>query len=86
MTERMRDMLEMYGECVTEKKAAEIINCHYRTIGVMLKDGRLRSCCGGTKVDVRSICEYIEMPDAFNRAARVLKARQKMGIDCDWVV
>ena len=55
---RLDDMLERYGEIITQTGAAKILGCSARTISRMLHDGQLRTV--GNKVDVRSICEYIE--------------------------
>lgn len=71
---RTEDLLTRYGEAVKRSTAAHIIDCSPRTIAAMLSDGRLRAACAGTRVDVRSISEYIENPAAMNRAAR-LKSR-----------
>lgn len=71
---RTEELLTRYGEAVKRSTAAHIIDCAPRTIAAMLADGRLRAACAGTRVDVRSISEYIENPAAMNRAAR-LKSR-----------
>ena len=85
MTERMRDMVEMYGEAVNQKTAGKILNKGHSSITNMLSDGRLRRCCG-SMVDVRSIAEYIEAPVQKNEAARVERRRQKRGVECRWKV
>ena len=59
-TNRLNDMLERYGEVCTQKMAAKILNLGQRTIFRMLEEGRLRRV--DHRVDVRSICEYIENP------------------------
>lgn len=85
MTERMQDMVERYGEAVNQKRAGQILNKGHSSITNMLKDGRLRRCCG-SMVDVRSIAEYIEAPVQKNEAARLERKRQKRGVECRWRV
>lgn len=68
MSDRMSDMLERYGECCTQAKAAHIMGKSPRTIFRMLEDGRLRRI--GTDVDVRSIAMYLENPFQNNFVAR----------------
>jgi len=57
---RMADMVTRYGELCTHERAALILGVASRTIRAMVQDGRLRRV--GKRVDVRSICEYIENP------------------------
>lgn len=68
-TNRLDDMLERYGECCHQIKAAHILGVTPRTIFRMLEDGRLRRV--GMSVDVRSICAYIENPGQNDLAARL---------------
>lgn len=72
---RLDDMLERYGECCTQAKAARILSKSTRTITRMLDDGRLRRV--ETSVDVRSIVEYLERPKEINHEVRVQKKSQK---------
>ena len=58
---RLDDMLERYGEVCTQKDAAKMLSINPRTIQTMLTDGRLRRI--GHRVDVRSICAYLENPN-----------------------
>ena len=57
---RMIDMVTRYGELCTHERAAIILGISPRTVRAMIQDGRLRRV--GKRVDVRSICEYIENP------------------------
>ena len=81
---RLDDMLGRYGECVTVASAERIIGRCRSTINQMLKDGRLKSACQGTMVDVRSICEYIEAPETADTKARhekmVAKGRSRFHV------
>lgn len=86
MSERMDDMLARYGECVKKKKAAEILDVHPHTVSKMVLDGRLKLACEGTKVDVRSIADYLERPAQMNEIARLRKRREKAGIKCRFSV
>jgi len=65
---RLDDMLERYGEVCTQRTAAKILGIDPRTIYTMLSDGRLRR--SGTRVDVRSLVEYIENPRQRNMVIR----------------
>ncbi len=53
-------MVDRYGELCTQERAAFILGVTQRTVSTMLKKGLLRRV--GRRVDVRSICEYIEDP------------------------
>ncbi len=57
---RMNDMVNRYGELCTHERAALILGVAPRTVRAMVLDGRLRRV--GKRIDVRSICEYIENP------------------------
>ena len=74
-SERLNDMLERYGEVCDQPTAGKILNVVPRTIARMMDEGRLRRV--GHRVDVRSICEYIENPGKANFSAKVKKAHPK---------
>lgn len=59
-TDRHAAMVDKHGEACTKAQAARIISCGTSTINAMLRDGRIRSACEGTRVDVRSLADYIE--------------------------
>lgn len=75
---RLNDMLERYGEVCTQKVAAQLLNVVPRTISRMMDEGRLRRV--DRRVDVRSICEYIENPKKANFTARANNTRPRTGI------
>ena len=56
---RYEDMVRLYGEVCRQMVAAKILDVSRATIYRMCLDGRLRTACEGTRVDVRSICDYI---------------------------
>lgn len=85
MTERMRDMVERYGEAVNQKTAGKILNKGHSTITKMLADGRIRRCCGAM-VDVRSMAEYLDAPTQKNEEARLERRRRKAGVECRFSV
>lgn len=60
--ERVAELIEHYGYIVNKRTAAQILGVNRVTVYAMLKDGRLKGACDGTKVDVRSIAAYIECP------------------------
>lgn len=70
---RLDDMLQRYGECCTQMKAAHILGKSVRTIFRMLEDGRLLRA--GSDVDVRSIVQYLETPRRKNFSVRAEKKR-----------
>ena len=71
--DRHAAMVEKYGEACTKTTAAKIISCSPATIRAMLEDGRIASACGGERVDVRSLADYIENRSERNRAAHLRK-------------
>ncbi len=73
--ERLNDMLERYGEVCDQKTAGKLLSVGPRTICRMMSEGRLRRV--GRRVDVRSICEYIENSAAIDYAARVRNTHPK---------
>ena len=72
--DRLGDMIERYGEVCSQQVAGKILNVDPRTIYRMMNDGRLRRV--EHRVDVRSICEYIENP---RRARRTSVPRRRTG-------
>lgn len=70
---RTDDMLSRYGEAVKRVQAARILDCSAGKISAMVKDGRLRAACEGTRIDVRSIAEYIERPKQADFEVRFRK-------------
>ena len=62
---RLYDMLDRYGELCTQEAAAFILGVSSRTVRNMLKSGKLRQV--GRRVDVRSICAYIDDPVSAGR-------------------
>ena len=71
MLDRHTAMVQKYGEACTKTTAGRIISCSVQTINAMLADGRILAACGGQRVDVRSLADYIE-----NRGEKDQKARQ----------
>ena len=70
MSERMLEMVRTYGEICQQQTAAKILSVSTKTIWRLMDEGNLRRV--GRKVDVRSICEYIENP--------MKKRRRKNGL------
>ena len=73
--DRLNDMITRYGEVCTQKTASKILNLHPRTIGRMIEDGRLHGV--EHRVDVRSICEYIENPRKANFVAKAMRNKPR---------
>lgn len=74
--DRHRAMVERLGEACSKTTAAREIECSTQTITKMIEDGRLVAACEGTRVDVRSLADYIERRPAMNREARLNKKYQ----------
>lgn len=77
VTDRHAAMVEKHGEACTKTTASRIISCGVPTINAMLKDGRLLPACGGDRVDVRSLADYIENRGEMDRAARMARRGHK---------
>ena len=55
-------MVQAYGEVTTKAEAQRILTVSRRTLDQIIADGKIELACEGTKVDVRSIANYIETP------------------------
>lgn len=75
---RLNDMINRYGEVCTQQVAGKILNVDPRTIYRMTRDGRLRAV--EHRVDVRSICEYIENPRHADFATRAERSKPRTQI------
>lgn len=71
--DRHRSMVTMYGEACSKATAAKIIGCSAPHISALLEDGRIQTACEGTKVDVRSLADYIERKPEIDRHTRLSK-------------
>lgn len=71
--DRHRAMVERIGEACSKTTAAKEIECSTSTITRLLEDGRIRSACEGTKVDVRSLADYIERRAEVDHDTRMRK-------------
>lgn len=75
--DRHAAMVQKHGEACTKTTASKIISCSVNTINAMLQDGRILPACGGERVDVRSIADYIENRGERNREVRMSKRGYK---------
>lgn len=75
--DRHAAMVEKYGEACTKTTAAKIISCSPATIRAMLEDGRIATACGGERVDVRSLADYIEDRGEKDKRARLARKGYK---------
>ena len=57
---RADELAARYGEYVDKTTAAGILGVTRATVYAMLSDGRIQSGCGGRRVSVRSMAEYME--------------------------
>ena len=69
--------VQRYGETVNKMHAGLILGVTYQTIFRMLADGRIRAACGGRRVDVRSIAEYISDQGSIEHGRRRAKVMKK---------
>ena len=72
---RIARMTAQYGETVTVKEAAQILNRSRPTVYAMINDGRIRTADG--RVDVQSMAQYLEDPKDADRRARFDKTYGK---------
>lgn len=82
LAERLRKdrgtaMTLLYGEACTKATAAKLINVTGRTICQMVHDGRIQAACGGERVDVRSLADYIEHRGERDHEARMERKRRR---------
>lgn len=76
--DRYSAMVDKYGEACTKTTATKILSCSATHIRDMIADGRIKAACGGERVDVRSIADYIERkPEEDNAAKARRKARKR---------
>lgn len=71
--DRHRAMVERLGEACSKSTAAHEIECSTSTITRLIEDGRIRTACEGTKVDVRSLADYIERKSEVDHEVRMRK-------------
>ena len=76
--DRHQAMVERLGEACSIKTAAHEIEVSTATVARMLADGRLTPACEGSRVDVRSLADYIERRSEADREARTQKKRGKV--------
>lgn len=55
-------MVREYGEAVTKTAACRIIHVSKSTLYRLISEKRVALACGGTRIDVRSLAEYIDRP------------------------
>lgn len=77
--DRHKAMVEKYGEACSKATAAKIIECSAPSITRMLEDGRLLTACEGTRVDVRSLADYIDRRGEKDHEARMLRKAARRG-------
>lgn len=73
--DRHRVMVDRLGEACTKTTAAREIETSVRTINNMIEDGRILAACEGTRVDVRSLADYIEHRSDADHQARMQRKR-----------
>lgn len=66
------ELVSRYGEYVDKTVTARILGVTRATVYAMLADGRIEGACGGRRVSVRSIAQYMVRPR--NRREKVKPA------------
>lgn len=77
--DRHAAMVDRLGEACSKTAAARAIDSSRMTIDNMLKDGRIKYACEGTRVDVRSLADYIERRKEIDHDTR-LRKKYKSGL------
>ncbi|MCL2876666.1 MAG: helix-turn-helix domain-containing protein [Betaproteobacteria bacterium] len=75
MPTRLEYLTGVYGECCRPGVAAKILGVSPGTISAMTRDGRLKTACGGKKVDMHSIAAYMDAPAQADFKARLAKRK-----------
>ena len=75
--DRRTAMALLYGEACPKATAAKLLNVTGRTICEMTRDGRLKAACGGERIDVRSLADYIEDRGIRDHEARIERKRRR---------
>lgn len=84
--EREDLLVRSYGEVCGFAAAGRILSRDPSTIKKMAREGRLEYACEGTRVDVRSIARYICAPKQIDSDTRLMRRRERDGIECKWKV
>lgn len=58
--DRHRAMVERIGEACRVDVAAHELDCSTRTVYRLIEAGKIQTACEGSRVDVRSLADYIE--------------------------
>lgn len=58
--DRRKAMVERLGEACKVDAAAHELDCSTRTVYRLLESGKILAACEGSRVDVRSLADYIE--------------------------
>ena len=73
-------MLLRYGESCNRLEAGRVLGKTAATISAMIRDGRLETVPGSTKVDVRSIAQYKARAKQADFEARMRKQGRRPGM------
>lgn len=77
VVDRHAAMVEKHGEACTKSQAARIISWQPHHHHGHAGGWRLKSACEGTRVDVRSLADYIENRGEMDHAARMRRKGYK---------
>lgn len=59
---RAEEMVEKYGEAITKALAGKLLNVSSTTVWRLIRDGRIKTCMNGQRVDTRSLAAYLDKP------------------------
>jgi len=74
--DRQKEMVERLGEACTKETAQREMNVSQPTLWRMIRDGRVKTCCNGERVDVRSLADYLDNREEIDRETRLEKQRE----------
>lgn len=79
ITDQYSEYTMLYGEVCTRETAARVLSVTPNTVSAMLRDGRIAPACGGTRVNVRSMVDYIRDRGGKDHQMRVEKKKARQG-------
>ena len=59
---RAEEMVEKYGEAITKDLAGKLLNVSSTTVWRLIRDGKIKTCMCGQRIDTRSLAEYLNKP------------------------
>lgn len=57
---RKESMVSSYGEAMTKKQVCQTLNVSGTTVWRMIQDGKVKTVLGGSRIDTRSLADYLD--------------------------